>query len=220
MPRFHFGTPVQSPNLTPEAIANLESTRIRSETTNLANFFAARDGAVFPYQDIPQREQAYLAERETLFGDTAGTTPVLASKYLGTGYTLITKNQCVQCHAFGQFRPTGEENTHGPNLRMAASRLRPEFLLQWIANPTRANPYTAMPQVFPPPSAQASTPAIGVPPELEDKPFEQILAVRDTLLNYVTAVEQELATVAPPPPAATVPAASAPAPAGAPGSGQ
>ena len=49
MPRFHYGK------------ADELATR---ETRDLANYFAARDGAEFPYQAIPEREQGYLAERE------------------------------------------------------------------------------------------------------------------------------------------------------------
>ena len=36
-------------------------------------------------------------------------------------------------------------------------------------------------------------PSPGVPKSFEGKPSEQIRAVRDTLLNYTTAVEQQLA---------------------------
>ena len=63
MPKFHYGT-------TPEELAeagtamSLSGTsareEIRGETRDLANYFAAKDGAEFPYQDIPERERAYL----------------------------------------------------------------------------------------------------------------------------------------------------------------
>src|SRR5206468_12710911 len=45
MPRFHFAW-------------------TQEETRDLANYFAARDGAEFPYQDISEREQDYLARLE------------------------------------------------------------------------------------------------------------------------------------------------------------
>ena len=204
MPRFHWGgNPTPGITRKPDIAA--------TETRDVANFFAARDNAVFPYQDIPQREQAYLSEMDSLFAATPGTL----SPYLNAGWTLITKNQCVQCHAIGQFKPTGEEKSHGPNLRQVSTRLRPQYMLEWIANPTRFLPYTAMPQVFPPPGGQAQNPVVGVPKELEKDPLDQIRAVRDMLLNFVTAVEQQLATVAPPP--EPPPAAAAAAPAAAPG---
>ncbi len=206
MPRFHWGG-----NPTPGAPRRADV--LATETRDLANYFAARDNAVFPYQEIPQREQSYLSEMDTLF---AGA-PTGPSPYLNAGWTLITKNQCVQCHAIGQYKPTGEEKSHGPNLRQVATRLRPDYMLEWIANPTRFLPYTAMPQVFPPPGGQAQNPVMGVPKELAKDPLDQIRAVRDMLVNFVTAVEQQLATVAPPPEPVPAPAdgANAAPPAGA-----
>jgi mono/diheme cytochrome c family protein len=189
MPRFHWGG-----NPTPGVTRPADI--VATETRDVANYFAARDGAVFPYQEVPEREQAYLAELNSLFG---GAGAAATMPYLEAGWTLITKNQCVQCHAIGQFKPTGEEKSHGPNLNQVSNRLRPQFMLEWIANPTRWVPYTAMPQVFPPLGGQAQNPVLGVPKELEGKPLEQIRAVRDMLLNFVTAVERQLAKVAPPP---------------------
>jgi mono/diheme cytochrome c family protein len=188
MPKFHWGgVPTPGVVARPDVVA--------TETRDVANYFAARDNAVFPYQEIPEREQAYLGQMDALFQGASAA----ASPYLTAGWNLITKNQCVQCHAIGQYKPTGEEKSHGPNLRQVASRLRPQYMLEWIANPTRFLPYTAMPQVIPPPGGQAQNPVLGVPPEFEGKPLDQIRAIRDMLLNFVTAVEQQLATVAPPP---------------------
>ncbi len=198
MPRFHYGySPSESAT---ESASGGTQESILAETRDLANYFAARDDTVFPYQEIPQREQAYLASRESIFGPSADmSTAAAAAKYLNAGWTLITKNQCVQCHAIGQYKPTGEEKSHGPNLRQVASRIRPEYMFEWISQPARIIPYTAMPQVFPPTTPPGTPPLPGIPKELEGKPLEQIQTVRDTLLNYVSAIEQQLATVAPPP---------------------
>ena len=36
---------------------------------------------------------------------------------------------CLQCHAIGQFKPTGgEQVVNGPDLREVAPRFRPDFL--------------------------------------------------------------------------------------------
>src|SRR5262249_14285142 len=154
MPRFHYD-------------------RVQDETKDLANFFAARDGAEFPYQDIPEREQDYLARLESKH---AG--------YLGAGWQVITKGACIQCHALGQFKPTGgSEEVTGPALRRAYSRFRPGYLTEWLARPSRLVPYTAMPQNIPP----HGPPAQFVPKSFEDQPFAQVKAMRDTLLNYITA---------------------------------
>ena len=66
----------------------------------------------------------------------------------------------------------------------------PRLLLAWIANPRRLVPYTAMPQNI----APHGTVQILVPKTFENKPIEMVSAVRDTLLNYVNAVELQLAS--------------------------
>jgi cytochrome c551/c552 len=205
MPRFHYGATGRTlgPDIVPDApeptIPPVRPANVLAETRDLANYFAARDGAAFPYQEIPQREQAYLAARDSLLAGEEGASAT-DSPYLDAGWALITKNQCVQCHAIGQFKPTGEEKSHGPNLRQVADRMRPEYLLEWLANPTRLLPYTAMPQNFTPPGQPVSAPVLGVPHAFEDKPLETVRAVRDVLLNYLTAIEQQLASAAPPAP--------------------
>lgn len=165
MPRFHYGMEV--------------------ETGELSNYFAARDGAEFPYQIIPEREQGYLAELEAKHAN-----------YLGGGWQLMTKGACIQCHAIGQYRPTGGASVvNGPDLRQVQGRFRPRYLAEWIANPRRLIPYTAMPQNIAPQLAQ---PTPGAPASMEKDALAQVKAIRDTLLNYVNAVEQQLASTAKP----------------------
>ncbi len=115
---------------------------------------------------------------------------------------------CIQCHAIGQYKPTGgEQVVNGPDLRQVSTRFRPEFLESWIANPKRLVPYTAMPQNV----APHGQPQIPVPKTFENQPIEMVRAIRDTLLNYTNVVEQQLAAGAKPAaPAATPPAAAAP----------
>ena len=238
MPRFHYGATPTEIALGAEALGMDVSTAgegTLAETRDLANYFAARDGVVFPYQETPQREQSYLAAREAIFGEDDASTaaepaaspgedappeaalaglPTAAhpsSRYLAAGWSIITKNQCVQCHAIGQYVPTGDPKTHGPNLRQVSDRLRPDYMLRWIGQPARTIPYTAMPQVFPPSSPEGTPPLPGIPAPLEGKPLEQVRSVRDTLLNYVSAVEQQLAEVAPPPEPAAVEGTTTPA---------
>ena len=50
-------------------------------------------------------------------------------------------------------------------------------------------PYTAMPQNVVPHGALQ----LPVPKTFEDQPIEMVRAIRDTLLNYSNAVEQQLA---------------------------
>jgi mono/diheme cytochrome c family protein len=168
MPRFHYGK-----------TDNVNS----GETTELANYFAANDGAEFPYQVIPEREQSYLAELESKHKD-----------YLAVGWQAMTKGACVQCHAIGPYKPTGgAQVVNGPDLRQVSPRFRSRYLGEWLANPRRLVPYTAMPQNVPP----HGPPPPGVPSSFANQPLAIIKAMRDTLLNYVTVVEQQMAVAKP-----------------------
>ena len=164
MPRFHFG----------------DANMTREETTTIANYFAAIDGADFPYQDVPERERSYLADRDSKHPG-----------YLAAGWDMMAKGACMSCHALGKLKPTGDptKQLNGPDLRQVGDRFRPEFLLTWLARPNRLVPYTAMPQNIPP----TGDVAVPTPKTFEKHPFEQLQSVRDTLLNYTTAVETQLA---------------------------
>ncbi|MFM1802280.1 MAG: hypothetical protein RJA81_1632, partial [Planctomycetota bacterium] len=168
-----------------------------TETADLANYFAAKDNAEFPYQPIPQREQEYLAAREKAH-----------SNYLAGGWNMMTKGACIQCHTVGKNIPAGgANNVNGPNLRQVNNRFRPEYLEKWIAKPTRILPYTAMPQNIPP----AGPDGPGTPQSLQGKTADQITVLRDALLNYSASIEQSMVAeggpVSTPPPAAQPPAA-------------
>ena len=167
MPQFHYG----------------KSENVRStETATLANYFAARDRAEFPYQSIPEQNATYLAERNKAHPD-----------YLAAGWLMMTNkaSPCLQCHAIGQFKPSGGSGVvNGPDLREVPVRFRPGYLEYWIANPRRMLPFTAMPQNIAPHTAVQ----ILVPKTFENKPIDMVRAVRDTLLNYVSAVELQLAS--------------------------
>lgn len=166
-----------------------------TETADLANYFAAKDNAEFPYQDIPQRDQEYLAEREKAH-----------SNYLAGGWNMMTKGACIQCHTVGKNIPAGAaNNVNGPNLRQVNNRFRPEYLEKWIAKPTRILPYTAMPQNIPP----AGPDGPGSPASLQGKTSEQVTALRDALLNYSASIEQSMVAEG----SAAQPATPAPKPA-------
>src|SRR5262249_2065680 len=156
--RFHFG--------------KSEKDRSR-ETESLANYFAARDRAEFPYQTIPERTPSYLAERDKAHPN-----------YLtgGGGVMTYKGSPSRACPADGPVKSSGgDQVVNGPDLRQVASRFRPEYLETWIANPRRLLPYTAMPQNVVP----RGTIQIKPPKTFENQPIEIVRAIRDTLLNYV-----------------------------------
>ena len=123
MPRFHYGKAAGTPS---------------HETEELANYFAARDRTDFPYQTITEQNSSYLVDRNKEHPD-----------YLAAGWLMMTNkaSPCLQCHAIGQFKPSGgDQVVNGPDLRGVAPRFRPDYLAAWIANPRRLVPYTAMPR--------------------------------------------------------------------------
>lgn len=133
----------------------------------LADFFPAADQVPYPYVDFPERETAYLAERETKH-----------PHYLDDAWKLITnKELCIKCHPVGGISPQGKPEELGPELARAPERLRPEWMLRWIANPVRLLPYTQMPQNF-----------LKTEPKYQEifkgTSFEQVEAARDALVNY------------------------------------
>jgi cbb3-type cytochrome oxidase cytochrome c subunit len=167
MPRFHFGKSDAS---------------AKRETDDVANYFAARDRTEFPYQLISERNTGYLAERSKAHPN-----------YLSAGWDLMTNktSPCLQCHAIGAHKPsgTGPNILNGPDLRQVGARFRPGYLETWIANPKRLVPYTAMPQNIAPRGAVQ----MPVPKTFENQPIEMVRAIRDTLFNYLDAIELQLA---------------------------
>ncbi|MFO0953926.1 MAG: c-type cytochrome [Isosphaeraceae bacterium] len=182
MPRFHYSRADDSPS---------------DETAILANYFAAVDGAEFPYQSLPEQRASYLSEREAEHPN-----------YLSAAWTMMTAktSPCISCHAIGQYKPTGgEQVVNGPDLRQVGPRFRPGYLEEWLAKPSRLVPYTAMPQNVTP-KGQVQIP---VPKTFEEKPLDQVRAIRDALLNYANAVDQQLAAGQPAAPAAETAAPAA-----------
>ncbi len=119
-------------------------------------------GPSSPIRRSSSRTTSYLAEREKAHPD-----------YLAAGWLMMTNKDspCLQCHAIGQFKPTGgDQVVNGPDLREVAARFRPDYLLTWIANPRRLIPYTAMPQNIVP----HGTVQILVPKTFENQPFDMV----------------------------------------------
>ncbi len=162
MPRFHYGKSDKSPS---------------QETAELANYFAARDRTEFPYQTIPEQNASYLAEHNKAHPD-----------YLAAGWPMMTNkaSPCLQCHAIGQFKPSGgDQVVNGPDLRGVAVAVPPGLSARLDR---QSAPISAVHGDAPEHRAHGAV-QIPVPKTFENQPFEMVKAVRDTLLNYVNAVE-------------------------------
>ncbi len=158
------------------------------EAASLASYFAAVDAMDYPYEYVREREQGYLDAREREHPN-----------YLHYAWTLLTIQSeqaklCANCHQVGNVVVKGAPEEVGPNLRLTPDRLRPNWLLQWLAAPKRMLPYTGMPQNFDvhSPKYQEQFPGPSI---------EQVTALRDALMNYHQVQQNELAgpNVAQPP---------------------
>jgi hypothetical protein len=104
--------------------------------------------------------------------------------YLADGFRLTasiskTEKLCLNCHKVGELGP---RNPQGPNLELAWERLRPEWTERWIANPQRLLPYsTPMPQNMP---NTTKPDEFRYQPLFYGNPLEQVIGVRDALMNY------------------------------------
>ncbi|REJ93261.1 MAG: hypothetical protein DWQ34_11090 [Planctomycetota bacterium] len=165
------------------------------EAQALANYFAAVDGAPFPYQRIPEQDDNYLAERNAEFHEEF---PDSENSYLEESWLTLNGPLCIKCHALGG-RPyqasDPKKDIRGPNLQRVAQRMQPDWLHLWIYKPAAIVPYTSMPSNFPKNQSQ-------FPDLFGGQSKEQTEAVVDALINYHLMMETfgETAYVPPTPP--------------------
>ncbi len=97
------------------------------EATKLVNYFAAVDRVDYPYDFDPRTRQAHLEEQESQHPER-----------LADALKIVTDNNfCIKCHLLGDFVPEGRDSAKAPQLGDVYRRLRPEYALDWIANPKR-----------------------------------------------------------------------------------
>lgn len=138
-----------------------------ADATKLVNYFAAVDGADYPYNFDPRTREAHLAEANSS-----------NAHRLDDALKIVTDNSfCVKCHLVGDFNPKGSDRPKGPQLANVNRRLRPDYVLDWVANPKRILPYTGMPVNIPfdKPVNQSLYKGDSV---------EQLNAVIDLLMNF------------------------------------
>ncbi len=72
-----------------------------------------------------------------------------SATYVTVGKKLFDDLQCLSCHYTGKV-PEGKTPADlAPNLALAKSRLKPDWIVDWIINPDVIQPGTKMPQYFP-----------------------------------------------------------------------
>ena len=155
-----------------------------AEAQTLANYFAAYDGAPFPYQDIPQRQPAYLSEMNEKYHEKYPERP---GTYLQESWRTAGVRLCAGCHEFGgrDYKSLDpKKDIRGPNLEHVQNRLRPDWATLWLLKPSFLTPHTSMPVNFPPNQKQFE-------PILGGNATDQTIAVRDALFNYARLIERE-----------------------------
>jgi cytochrome c2 len=71
------------------------------------------------------------------------------AKHVSVGKTLFNDLQCLSCHYTGKV-PEGKGPADlAPNLAMASTRLKPQWIAEWIAKPDSIQPGTRMPSFYP-----------------------------------------------------------------------
>lgn len=130
------------------------------EATALVKYFSALDDEPFPY--------------ETISLQTA------SRRELSVGKQVFDALQCISCHPEqGEVIPPGSDKTGRPDLALAKSRLKADWLIDWLKDPQSFQPGTAMPQAWPKISG-AYQPVDGF---AVDNAEEQIRLVRDYLIS-------------------------------------
>ncbi len=163
-----------------------------SDATKLVNYFAAVDGANYPYNFDPRTLESHLVAANERHPNR-----------LDDAMKIVTDNNyCIKCHLVGDFVPTGSDRAKAPQMDRVFRRLRPDFVHDWVANPKRLLPYTGMPVNIPPDK--------GVSEELyKGTPLEQLNAVVDLLMNFDRYTESKTSIKKLVKPAAPAPDAAA-----------
>jgi hypothetical protein len=98
--------------------------------------------------------------------------------YVTDAFRLIAnKNMCLGCHEVAGYRSSNKD-VQGPPLEKVHERLRPDWVLRWVATPQRHITYSSVMQVNFPTNKKENQNI------LAGEPIEQVEAIRDALMNY------------------------------------
>ena len=108
---------------------------------------------------------------------------------LPVGRQIFTDFQCLKCHPSGNAPPkAGEVSTSdlAPNLALAHTRLKPEWIVDWLADPGKIQEGTRMPTFFP--DGQSPLPDV-----LGGNAKKQMEAIRDHVWRLGEPVQTTVA---------------------------
>jgi mono/diheme cytochrome c family protein len=97
------------------------------------------------------------------------------SVHLSEGQQVFTTFQCASCHVVGGVSPEGKSAADlAPDLTMASTRLRADWIVKWLDDPQKLLPGTRMPDFFP----EAAIPTV-----LNGDSEQQRIAIRNYLYS-------------------------------------
>lgn len=126
-----------------------------TDLNNLTRYFAYMSNTDYPYENY---DYSFDPHR------------------LGAGKGLVEKAQCFKCHVVNGVAPPNDAANLAPDLGMARTRLRPQWIVKWLADPQKIKPGTRMPTFFE--GGDTINPAV-----LDGKPTLQMEAIRDYLVS-------------------------------------
>lgn len=155
-----------------------------AEAMTLANYFAAVDGAEFPYQENGPSSPDYLrsVSMDLVHQGLLDTE----QDYLSESWRTLNGPLCMKCHSLAgrKFKVSDPaKDIQGPNLNLVQNRLRSDWVKLWLYKPTWITPYTSMPVNYPKNNTSQFPDLFGGDPE------SHVTATRDALLNYTQLME-------------------------------
>ena len=141
------------------------------ETAAIVRYFAAESGVENPFVHL----------------DLASLSP----EYVEAGKKLASDDyfSCFTCHQQGDKKPEGPEEGWAPDLGLAATRLNPDWIVDWIRDPQALQENTRMPSFY---DFSDDSPD-GPDDILGGSDEEQVKALRD----YILTLHQPIPMAAP-----------------------
>ncbi|MBF8247928.1 MAG: putative octahem cytochrome c [Bacteroidetes bacterium] len=109
--------------------------------------------------EISKIQKYFLGTSKQEFQLRDYTETVIEQKYLAPGKRLFEIYQCAKCHPSGGSMEGITASFLAPDMAKAYTRLKPEWIFEWMKDPSKLQPGTMMPAFFTP-GEPAPDPAI------------------------------------------------------------
>jgi cytochrome c551/c552 len=182
------------------------------EARQLADYFAAVEGAEYPYPFNVRTRLSHVAAadaefRRKLLELNKDANPQAGARFDYAMKIVTDAAGCVKCHQVADFVPKGRDRDKAPDLSIVYRRLRPDFVRDWVAYPPAILPYTTMPENIKY-QADPAVPGGFAVPHYPGNAVEQLDALVDLLMNFDSYSRQRSSIAELVPPAPAEPAAA------------